>query len=381
MTLFKLPDLGEGLPDAEIVEWHIQEGDFIKVDQLMLAVETAKAIIEVPSPYSGQIIKLYGKKGEIISTGSPLVEFSLFDQQSENQPEKRDDTGTVVGRVEVGNELLLEAATQITRSLGGMEGVRNIKVLPAVRALAKKLNVDLAQVQPTGSEGLITREDVIQAEQSLAQAGPVQPLQGTRRTMALMMQRAHAEVVPVCVFDEADITEWSLGHRDYTVRLLQAMVYGCTQEPALNAWYDGASIGRRLLKGVHIGIAMDTSEGLFVPVIHDAQNKTASELRHTIEKLKKQVQERSVSPLELRGNSITLSNFGKFSGQYASPIVMPPTVAILGVGKVREAVRSIGGKILIRMILPLSLTFDHRAVTGGEATRFLGAVMTHLAQK
>lgn len=373
MTLFRLPDLGEGLPDAEIVEWHIKEGDTIKSDELMLSVETAKAIVEIPSPYCGQIIKLYGKKGEVISTGSPLVEFALSKEQPATT-EKRVDTGTVVGKVEVGSEVHSEIPSAISGSLSG------IKILPVIRALAKKLNVDLAQIRATGPDGLITREDVLQAHELLSNAGPIEPLQGVRRSMALAMQRAHAEVVPVSIFDEADISEWAQ-NKDYTVRLLQAIVQGCTQEPALNAWYDSASMGRRLLKGIHIGIAMDTVEGLFVPVIHNTQDKTASELRERIDTLKMQVQDRTVAADDLRGNSITLSNFGKFAGHYASPVVVPPTVAILGVGKVCERIRVIDGQMAIRVILPLSLSFDHRAVTGGEATRFLGAVINHLIQK
>lgn len=372
MTLFKLPDLGEGLPDAEIVQWHVKEGDKVKTDQLLVSMETAKAIVEVPSPYCGQILKLYGQKGDVILTGAPLVEFELLDKKSENQPPKREDTGTVVGKVEVGNGVLLETPSQVSSG---------IKVLPAVRALAKKLKVDLTQIKPTGPNGLITQEDVKLAQQMFSQAGPLEPLQGVRKAMALSMQQSHAQVVPVSVFDEADITEWGQDNKDYTVRLLQAIIYACQKEPALNAWFDGVSLGRRVLKEVHIGVAIDTPEGLFVPVIHNAQDKPASDLRQIVDRLKMEVQNRSIAASDLKGGSITLSNFGKFAGYYASPIVIPPTVAILGVGAVREVVRVIEGKIAIRMILPLSLTFDHRAVTGGEATRFLGALLAHLARK
>ncbi len=379
MMLFKLPDLGEGLPDAEIVQWHVQEGDIVKTDQPIVAMETAKAIVEVPSPYCGRIVKLYGQPGDIIPTGNPLVEFEstekISDNSAQNIQEKRPDTGTVVGKVEVGHEVFSEVPTSVGR--GGI----GVKVLPAIRALAKKLNVDLTRIHPTGQNGMITQDDVKQAHLVFSDAPALEPLHGVRRAMALAMQQAHAQVVPVSLFDEADITEWSSQTKDYTVRLLQAMVYACQHEPALNAWYDGVSLGRQMLEQIHIGIAMDTPEGLFVPVIHNSQDKTALQLREEVNVLKKQVYDRSILSDKLRGGSITLSNFGKFAGYYASPIVMPPTVSILGVGSVREVVRSVNGQVAIRMILPLSLSFDHRAVTGGEATRFLGLVMEHLAQK
>lgn len=375
MMLFKLPDLGEGLPDAEIVQWHIKEGDIVKTDQPIVSMETAKAIVEVPSPYCGRIVKLYGQPGDVILTGNPLVEFERVEGLIEKTQEKRLDTGTVVGKVEVGNEVFSEAPTSVGGTLAG------VKVLPAVRALAKKLNVDLTRIIPTGQNGMITQEDVKQAQMILSDAGPMELLHGVRRAMALAMQQSHAQVVPVSLFDEADITEWTGENKDYTVRLLQAIVYACQQEPALNAWYDGTALGRRLLKKIHIGIAMDTPEGLFVPVLHNSQDKTASEFRQAVDQLKSQVLNRSILPDQLRGGSITLSNFGKFAGYYASPIVMPPTVSILGVGSVREVVRPVNGQVSIRMVLPLSLSFDHRAVTGGEATRFLGFVMGHLAKK
>lgn len=375
MMLFKLPDLGEGLPDAEIVHWHVKEGDIVKTDQPIVSMETAKAIVEVPSPYCGRIVKLYGQPGDIIPTGNPLIEFEMIENQSEKKQEKRPDTGTVVGKLEVSNKIFSERPTSIGDRAEG------IKVLPAVRALAKKLDVDLTRVMPTGQNGMITQEDVKHAQMILSDAGPIEPLQGVRRAMALAMQRSHAEVVPVSLFDEADISAWTSDNRDYTVRLLQAMVYACQQEPALNAWYDGVTLGRRLLKKIHIGIAMDTPEGLFVPVLHDSQDKTALELRCAVDQLKSQVHNRSVLPEQFRGGSITLSNFGKFAGYYASPVVMTPTVSILGVGAQREVVRPINGQVEIRTILPLSLSFDHRAVTGGEATRFLGCVIAHLAKK
>lgn len=364
MKTFHLPDLGEGLPDGEITQWHVKEGDMVKLDEPLVSIETAKAVVDVPSPFSGKVAKLYGKPGDIIPTGSPLVDF---------ESDAKNGSSTVAGEIKVGNEVVAEQAMAISQAKGG------VKVLPAVRALAKKLNVDLTSVLPTGPDGTITAEDVKKASELLHQAGPLEPLRGVRRTMAMVMSQSHSEVVPVTVVDDADITAW-VKEKDFTVRVIQALVHACQKEPALNAWYDGQSMGRRLLSAVNVGLAVDTPDGLFVPVIQDAQDKSAAALRQEINQLKQSVASRTVSPQQLQGASIVLSNFGNFVGRYANPIVVVPTVAILGVGTLREAVLPVNGQAQVRSILPLSLTFDHRAVTGGEATRFLMAIMESLQQ-
>jgi 2-oxoisovalerate dehydrogenase E2 component (dihydrolipoyl transacylase) len=362
MKTFLLPDLGEGLPDGEISEWHVKEGDEVQADSPLVSIETAKAIVEVPSPYTGQIAKLHGKKGDIILTGSPLVDFQVA---------AREETGTVAGEIKVGHEVLTEQAMSISSRVQG------VKVLPAVRALAKKLNVDLTSITPTGNDNTITADDVKNASEALALAPPLEPLRGVRRFMATVMSQSHAEVVPVTVVDDADITSW-VKEKDFTTRVILAMVKASLEEPALNAWYDGKAMGRRIFKEVHVGLAIDTADGLFVPVIKDAQMKTKEEIRSEIEDLKSEVRARSIAPIKLQGSTIVLSNFGNFAGRYANPIVVPPTVAILGVGSLRQEVLAYEGSPTIRSVLPLSLSFDHRAVTGGEATRFLSLLIRYL---
>nr|WP_241480508.1 2-oxo acid dehydrogenase subunit E2 [Legionella norrlandica] len=187
--------------------------------------------------------------------------------------------------------------------------------------------------------------------------------------------------MPVGIFDEADINNWKAG-TDITVRLIRAIIYACNKEPSLNAWFDTKHAARQCFKEVHLGIAMDNEEGLFVPVIHDAEKYTDSELRKIINEFKESVRNRAVSADKLKGATFTLSNFGKFSGRFASPIIVPPMVAILAVGRLyKAAVVTKEEKIEGHNMLPLSLSFDHRAITGGEATRFLGAVIQSLQQE
>jgi pyruvate dehydrogenase E2 component (dihydrolipoamide acetyltransferase) len=368
MSIFKLPDLGEGLAEAEIHEWHVQAGNDVKQDQPLVSVETDKAIVEIPSPQSGRIAKLHGKSGDIIHVGDALVEF----EGAANAPTAKADAGSVVGRVESGAKKVTEG------SLGVGQAAAGLKVTPAVRALAHRLNVDLAIVTPTGPDSLITSGDVQRVARILKEVGPMEPLRGVRRAMARTMATAHSEVVAVTVSDDADIGAWG-ADEDVMARLIRAIVAGCRAEPALNAWYDGHALARRLLNEVHLGIAVDTEEGLFVPLLRDVDKKNREQLRAALDEMKRKVRARSLPPEELRGYTFTLSNFGTMAGRYADPVIVPPTVAILGAGKIRDAVLAIDGAPQVRPILPLSLSFDHRAATGGEATRFLAAVMRDLA--
>lgn len=367
MSIFKLPDLGEGLQEAEIREWHVKVGDEIKADQPLVSVETDKAIVDIPSPQSGRILKLNGNPGDILQVGDALVE---FEGEVGAAPEKA-DAGTVVGRVEVGKEVVSETASQ---ARGAAAGVR---AMPAVRALARRLNVDISIVTPSGPDSMVTAADVQRAAKILAEVGPIEPLRGVRRAMARSMTHAHAEVAKVTINEDADIDAWQPAE-DITFRLVRGIVLACKAEPSLNAWYDSHAIGRRLIEKIDLGIAVDTEDGLFVPVLRDVANRSREDLRRGLEALKKDVKARTVPPEELRGYTITLSNFGTFGGRYADPVVVPPAVAIVGAGRIRPEVVAVDGQPVVHRILPLSLTFDHRAVTGSEAGRFLMTVIKDL---
>ena len=465
---FQLPDLGEGLPDATIDEWFVKEGDVIRLDEPLVSMETAKAVVEVPSPVSGKILKLAGNAGDIVVTGSMLAVFepdASLPQRADGQdtghshgapaaasaatvgaasrrdpapaqsadPEakaqtsdgtstassERDDAGTVVGAMQTSNTVHQEQ----TIAVGG------IKAMPAVRATARKLGVDLARVRATGADGTVTMADVKQAAANppvgaplgrdalRAEAAPVgeehrgqgpllqnsqrtqlsasgkpmrtqppgvsvsgQPeqLKGVRRNMARVMADAHAKVVPTTLNDDADVQAWTPGN-DVTVRLIRAIVRACKAVPALNAWFDGDKLTRTLHPQVDIGIAVDTDDGLFVPALRNADLLDAQGVREGINRLRTQVEDRSIPASELSGHTISLSNFGMFAGRYATPVVVPPTVAIVAAGRARHQVMPVMGGFESHKIIPLSVTFDHRAATGGEAARFLKAMIDDLA--
>ena len=366
MNIFNLPDLGEGLPDAEIHEWFVKEGDTVDLDQPLVSMETAKAVVDVPCPQAGTIVKIFGKTGDVIKTGEPLVGFAAENAQ-------RADKGTVVGNLEESSDVSEDHFV-----IGSGSTQQRAKATPIVRMLAKKLGVNLSALTGTGEHGIITREDVQrEADRKSQPAEGFEPLRGVRRAMLASMVQSHQEVVPVSLFDEADIACWK-EKTDITARLIQAITFACAKEPALNAWFDTAHHARKCFDKIHLGLAMDSDEGLFVPVIHDVASYSDKELRTIINDYKNAVRNRAVPPEKLKGATITLSNFGKFAGRFASPIIVPPMVAILAVGKLYEGVVSNKGKIEVHKLLPLSLSFDHRAVTGGEATRFLGAVIESL---
>ncbi|MGH8032066.1 MAG: 2-oxo acid dehydrogenase subunit E2, partial [Luteimonas sp.] len=214
---------------------------------------------------------------------------------------------------------------------------------------------------------------------SVSVSGQPEQLKGVRRNMARVMADAHARVVPTTLADDADIHAWTPGN-DVTVRLIRAIVSACKAVPALNAWFDGDKLTRTLHRQVDIGIAVDTDDGLFVPALRNADVLDARGVRESIDRLRAQVADRSIPASELAGYTISLSNFGMFAGRYATPVVVPPCVAIVAAGRGRHQITPVIGGFESHKAIPLSLTFDHRAATGGEAARFLKALMDDLAR-
>lgn len=374
MKYFKLPDLGEGLSEAEIVEWHVKVGDAVAVDQLMVSVETAKAIVEVPSPQAGVISALFAQPGDVVHIGEPLVEY-----QGE-----QDDSGTVVGDL----SLSTKRDSKDDFIVGSAHHTANqhaIKATPSVRALAKRLNVDLSHIKASGEDGRITSLDIEKAAQLNSDMGQSESLKGVRKVMAKNMAMSHAQVVPVTLHDDVDVHAWydinNKQSQDITMRLVHAIAYACTVESSLNVWFDGEQLSHRLLEQIDLGIAVDTEQGLFVPVLRNIGKRDLTDLRKGLNALRDAVNSRKIPPQEMQGATITLSNFGTLAGKYANPIVVPPQVTIVGAGGIRNEVVAHDGQAVIHPVLPLSITFDHRAVTGGEAARFLKALMDDLKLK
>ncbi|NLA67304.1 MAG: 2-oxo acid dehydrogenase subunit E2 [Gammaproteobacteria bacterium] len=469
---FHLPDLGEGLPDATIVEWFVKEGDTIRLDENLVSMETAKAVVEVPSPVSGKVLRLAGGPGDVIITGAMLAEFEIdpsLPQRAEGQdtghhhggghgvgsqdpaPDDRVVASDEGGAIADAGEPAPKAAAAGERAdsgtvVGAMQSsdavrsdqvvaVGGVRAMPAVRAQARKLKVDITRVRGTGPDGTVTMADVKRAAAdgsapmgaavgtataaiptapvaavaaptgaavaagraatdrtalsasgrpmrtqppSVTASGQPEQLKGVRRNMARVMAAAHAQVVPTTLVDDADLHAW-VGKQDITARLIRAICAAAKAVPALNAWFDGENLTRTLHPHVDIGIAVDTEDGLFVPALRNADVLDAAGVRAGIQRLRAQVEDRSIPASELSGYTISLSNFGMFAGRYATPVVVPPCVAIVGAGKLSQDVVAVIGGIEVHRRMPISLTFDHRAATGGEAARFLKAILDDLA--
>ena len=367
MSTFALPDLGEGLQEAEIVSWHVAKGDHVVVDQPLLAVETEKAVVEIPSPQAGHISKLLAQVGERVKVGAPLLEF---------EEGRHAESGTVVGELPVASLPASQLSSPNT-STASLTSAAAIRAAPAVRARARELAVELSQITATGPDGTITLADVQAAATGSGTRLAPETLRGARRTMATNMARAWCEVAHATLQSVADIETWP-PNEDPTCRLVRAVIAGCKAEPALNASFEAASFSLLRNATIDLGIAIESGDGLFVPVLRDIARGTAQDWRRQIDALKRGVQDRSLPPSDFRGATISLSNFGSIVGRHASLIVMPPQVAILGAGRAFAQAVQDGSGIALHRALPLSLTFDHRAVTGGMAARFLRAVIADI---
>ncbi len=371
---FALPDLGEGITEGEIRGWLVKEGDFVKEHQPVLEIETDKAVVEVPSPKAGKVLKLSKKEGEVVRVGEVLMILGKEDE-------------------------VIEAIEESVSVVGVLpEEEKEVLAVPAVRALAKELGVNLETLQGSGPGGSITREDVIQASEKAKKMvtdlyGPVEvrPIKGIRKTLIKNLLKSQGTTAYVTSMDEADVTDlWNLREKEKEVLLkkgihltflpffIKAVQHALIEHPLFNASIDEEEGKIILKKYYHIGIAVDTPDGLMVPVIKEVDKKTILMLAEEIHNLGEKARQRKIRLEEMRGSTFTITNYGNLGGTFATPIINYPDVAILGTGKISDKPWVKGGEIVIRKILPLSLTFDHRITDGAEAARFLTKIIRYL---
>jgi len=396
---FKLPDLGEGIAEVELRKWLVAEGDQVSEHQVLLEVETDKAVVEVPAPRTGVVARIYRKAGETVKVGETLVSIS---EATEKAPQRPPSVG-IVGTLPEADD---EVHAAVPPSFTGL-------ATPMVRKLARERGIDLLSIQGSGPRGCITPEDLDRPtaqqggaagrrveEKNAAQPrcieetfGPVERLElrGLRRTIARNVTASQRTAAFVTSMEEADITEiWELRSREqrevesrgthltFLPFFIKAAQHALREHPLLNASIDDAGQAIIVKKHYHFGIAVSTPEGLMVPVIRDVDQKSIIELAEAIQELGRKAQERTLSRDDLKGSSFTLTNYGHFGGTFATPIINWPDVAILGFGRIVERPWVHRGEIVIRKILPLSLTFDHRVTDGADAAQFLGRVLRSL---
>lgn len=411
---FKFPDVGEGITEGEIVKWLVSEGDPVKEDQPLVEVETDKAVVSLPSPYTGRVLKLNGKPGEVVQVGSVLVTVEIEEKapgkeapssggsspaappSSREKPVKK-DAGSVVGKLTDAEEEWVRPSIR-----GDAAASREVRAIPSVRARAKELGIDLAVIEGTGPGGRITREDLDRfSKKKGAPAGAVDggiggavervPFRGVRRSAAKRVSESSQKVAAVTFIDDADITQLEQVRTNkkrlaeekgfkltYLPFIVKAVIAGLKEYPYLNAVLDEEREEIILKKYYHVGIAIDTPEGLMVFNLKNADRKSILDLASEISALTKKAFARTIDLADLKGGTFTLTNYGVIGGIYGTPIINYPEVGILGLGKIEDKAVVRSGEIVVRKILPLSLTFDHRVIYGAEAARFMNSVIEHL---
>ncbi len=406
---FILPDLGEGVAEAELIRWQVEAGDRVEEHQTLAEMETDKALVEVPSPWAGVIGELHGGPGDIISVGSVLVTYEVDGASPVVVAgAESEDAGTVVGSMDTD----LSVSEHFTRRREPQQVVAaggKALATPAVRRVARELDIDINLVAGTGRGGRVTARDVhafsggsgARATPTVAPAlqrptidaeGVTEriPIRGVRRKIAQALERSLRTAVHFTVTDEADVTALDHKRREYTTVLgrkisfmpivLTAICKALRQHPLLNANVDDEK-QEILVKGViNLGIAVDTDHGLMVPVIRNADRLSIAQLGDAVGDVAKRARDRTIPREELIGGTFTVSNVGSFGGMHATPIINYPEVAILAMGRAKERVLVREGMFYPGWIMPLSLSSDHRIVDGAESARFLNTIVRLLEQ-
>jgi pyruvate dehydrogenase E2 component (dihydrolipoamide acetyltransferase) len=421
MPAFLLPDLGEGLTEAEIVTWHVQTGDTVTVDQSIVEVETAKAVVEVPVPFAGRVTALHGQPGDVVAVGEPLVTVDTADRFAEPGvvtspagPDQAGESGNVLigygtssGRrrrhrvarssaaIPASGSPAAATATTGDSSVPPRNG-RLPVASPLIRQLARSASVDLTTIRGSGRGGLITRQDVdaaINARQAESAAVPEPapavpsaagviriPIRGLRKSVADKLSRSRREIPEATVWVDVDATEMlrlraalnadeSAPKISLLALLSRFTILALRRHPELNARVEGDEIV--MSPSVHLGFAAQTDRGLMVPVVHDAQVQTLEQLSAAVAERTRRAREGTLGPAELTGGTFTVNNYGVFGVDGSAAIINHPEAAILGIGRIIQRPWVVDGQVVPRQMTELTLAFDHRVCDGGTAGGFL----------
>jgi pyruvate dehydrogenase E2 component (dihydrolipoamide acetyltransferase) len=414
MIEFKLPDVGEGIHEAEIVNWLVKVGDAVKQDQPILEIQTDKALVEIPSPVAGTVAEIRVQQGQIAHMGDVIIVFET--KEGDNISNLTNGAQAIPAPA---SPAPISTATATKPSLAG-PGQR-VLAAPAVRKLARELGLDLAQVPGTGPAGRVLLSDVkkfteqpspapepapvptpkpaapeppaAEPKSRPAPAGPTgaesidrEPLQGLRRRIAERMEEAW-RVPHVTTFDEVEVAKLVKLRRalkplaeqqgirlTYLPFIIKAVTQALHEFPIFNASLDMAGQEVLLRRYYHLGVATAIPEGLVVPVVRHADQLSLRQLSQELTRLADLARERRLTSSELSGSTFTLTNYGSYGSRQGTPIINPPEVAILGMGRIEETPVAIKGKLKIRPTLPLALSFDHRLIDGAAAAQFLGRI-------
>ncbi|MEB3980967.1 dihydrolipoamide acetyltransferase family protein [Mycobacterium sp. 663a-19] len=364
---FRVPDLGEGLEDVTVTRWNVAVGDEVELNQVLCSVETAKAEVEIPSPYAGRIVEMYGAEGDVLDVGAVLVRIETAPASAESPAANGQSTAPTLVGYGANDDI------DVSRRRG------RPRAAPPVRKLAKELSVDLASIQ---HRGVITRADVISAAEGSRAASDVRSVQGVQARMAEKMALSHKEIPAAKVSAGVDCSEL-LRLRDRFrpaqpeitpfVLTLRLLVIALSHNGILNSTWvdspDGPQV--HVHRHVHLGFGVATERGLLVPVITDAHKKTTRELAGRTGELITGAREGTLAPAELRGSTFTVSNFGALGVDDGVPVINHPEAAILGMGAIKPRPVAVGDEVVVRPVTTLTCVFDHRVADGAQAAQFL----------
>jgi pyruvate/2-oxoglutarate dehydrogenase complex dihydrolipoamide acyltransferase (E2) component len=392
---FKLPDLGEGVTEGEIDKWLVKEGDVVEEDDLIVEIITDKATAEIPSPWAGVVSKIHHSEGDVVPVGTVLISIGENSSETSSSPVESAKSPMPATVLAAG-----EPPPVSPGDAAGQTGNGPVKAMPPVRKLARDLGVDINAVSGSGPDGRIMRLDVERmaatgataaastgtqtlARESIPTGGQRIPLRGIRRTIAERMAEAHRLVVPVTHVEECDVTELDATRKLANERnpegvkltvlpfIVKAVVAGLKDHPILNSSLDEDAQEIVVHDRYDIGVAVDTPSGLVVPVVRDADRKRVSEIAEDIDRLARGARDGSLKSDELRGSTFTVTSPGPFGGLMATPIVFHPQAAILGVHRASQRAVVRDSQIVARLMMNLSLTFDHRILDGMAGARFV----------
>jgi pyruvate dehydrogenase E2 component (dihydrolipoamide acetyltransferase) len=394
-TEFKFPDVGEGITEGEVVLWLVEEGEEVDRDQPMVQVETDKAVVEIPSPVEGVILRIMFHEGDIVKVGETLVVIGEEGEEyREEEKEKKKEEPKEEKKEYVG------IVGEIEDKPGAKAPARpHALAVPAVRKLAKELGVDIALVKATGEGGRVTEEDVrgyaehIRVEAGEDRHGEVErvPIMRMRRSIAQQMVRSKFSIPHVTHMDladasalvrhkakQADEAKQKNIHLTYLPYIMKAVALSLQKHPYLNSSIDTEKNEILLKKYFNIGFAVETDDGLIVPVAKDVDKKSVFELAEETQRLAELCRQRKVDLSDLKGGTFSITNIGSLGGIYSTPIINHPEAANLGVGKIRPIPAAVNGEVGVIQGVYLSLSFDHRILDGAEAARFTNAVIGYI---
>lgn len=388
-TEFLLPDIGDGLTEAEVVRWLVEEGAEVGRDDPLVEVETDKAVVVIPSPVEGTVLRHGASPGETMAVGAVLAVIG-----------SRDEAHLPTSGLAASRDGSARPGVGRPRKSPSVDARAGVQALPVVRRLARQKGVDLGTVQGSGPGGRITRSDVLAAARPSGvpvggthhgahpAAGEAErrPLTRLQRTIAANMTRSWSEIPHVTTFDQVDVTRLVAARKSlseshgvdvsFDALVIGAIIPALRRHPEFNATLEDDYL--LLHAGYHIGVAINAPDGLLVGVLRDVGEMSVLQIAEGTRRLADRGKSRSLGVTELTGQTFTLTNIGALGGGYGTPIIPPGNTAILGVGRIAEAPVAEEGKVVVRPVMPLSLSFDHRVIDGALSRRFMEAVIANL---